>query len=156
MVWNGQELGILANTPKLLWSDSPYLEFYRKLLQAYRQNPALYQGDFHKIATSKPAAVYAFWRGAGQNRTVVVVNLADQPQHVTLESGASAGRYTEIFTAKDRVLAAREELDLEAWDYRVCVSGTPQPVTNAPGIDKPVNRKETGHGRAAVAGSRRP
>ena len=62
MVWNGQELGILANTPKLQWKDSPYLEFYRKLLRMYRENPALYRGQFCKIGTSKPEAVFAFWR----------------------------------------------------------------------------------------------
>lgn len=128
MVWNGQELGILTNTPKLQWNDSPYVEFYRKLLHAYHRNPALYQGEFHKIATSKPEAVYAFRRQAGQNRAVVVVNPTDQPQHVTLELGESAGHYTEVFAAEDRVLAAQEKLDLEPWAYRVYLNNASQSV----------------------------
>ena len=85
----------------------------------HRQNPALYQGEFHNIATSKPKTVYAFGRQSGQNRAVVVVNLTDQPQQVTLELGESAGHYTEVFTAEGRVLAAQEKLDLESWAYRV-------------------------------------
>ena len=124
MIWNGQELGILANTPKLRWTDSPYLEFYRKLLHAYRRNPALYRGEFHKIAASTPEAVYAFSRRAGRNRAVVVLNLADQLRQVTLEAGELAGHYTEVFTAEERVLAAEERLDLEPWAYKLYLSGT--------------------------------
>jgi hypothetical protein len=126
MIWNGQELGILSSTPKLQWKDSPYMEFYRKLLHTHRQNPALYQGKFHKIVTSKPEAVYAFWRRAGQNHAVVVVNLTDQPQHVTLELGEFAGHHTEVFTAEGRVLAAQEKLNLESWAYRVYLNSDSQ------------------------------
>jgi glycosidase len=126
MVWNGQELGILSSTPKLQWNDSPYLEFYRKLLHAYRLNPALYEGEFHQISTSNPKAVYAFWRRAGQNRAVVVVNLTDQPQQVTLELGESAGHYAEVFTAEDRMLAVQAKLDLEPWAYRVYLDNASQ------------------------------
>jgi len=128
MIWNGQELGILANTPKLQWKDSPYMEFYRKLLHAYRQNPALYQGEFHKIATSQPKTVYAFWRRAGQNRAVVVANLSDQLQQVTLQLGEFSGHYTEVFTAEDRVLAAQENLELESWAYGVYSNNASQPA----------------------------
>ena len=104
------------------------MEFYRKLLHAYRQNPALYQGEFHQIATSQPKAVYAFGRRSGQNRAVVVVNLADQPQQVTLQLGESAGHYTEIFTAEDRVLTTQEKRDLEPWAYRVYLNNASQSV----------------------------
>jgi glycosidase len=119
MIWNGQELGILADTQKLQWNDSPYLEFYRKLLHAYRQNPALWRGGFRKINTSKPEAVYAFWRGSGPNQAIVVVNLTDQPQRVELELGECAGQYSEVFTAEDIFLSAQQKLNLEAWAYRV-------------------------------------
>ena len=72
--------------------------------------------------------MYAFWRRAGQNRAVVVVNLTDQPQHVALELGEFAGHYTEVFTAEDRVLTAQEELDLEPWAYRVNLNNASQSV----------------------------
>jgi cyclomaltodextrinase / maltogenic alpha-amylase / neopullulanase len=119
MIWNGQELGILARTPKLQWTDSPYMAFYRKLFHAYRQNPALYQGEFQKIGTSKPEAVYAFCRRSGENQAIVVVNLTKQPCQITMELGESAGRYTEVFTGEERTFAAHERLDLEPWAYRV-------------------------------------
>jgi 1,4-alpha-glucan branching enzyme len=125
MIWNGQELGILAPTPKLKWQESPYTAFYRTLFHAYRGNPALYQGEFGRIAASKAEAVYAFWRRDGQNRAVVVVNLTAQPQRVTLEVGDAAGSYTELFAANAAALAARETVDLEPWAYRLYVSGTP-------------------------------
>ena len=74
--------------------DSPYLAFYRKLLHAYRENPALYLGSFGKIATRQPQSVYAFWRRAGQNRAVVVLNLSDRAQRESLDLGEAAGAYT--------------------------------------------------------------
>jgi glycosidase len=126
MIWNGQELGILAGTPKLKWEDNPYVAFYRALLHAYRRNPAMVEGDFVRIATSRPDAVYAFRRQAGENRVVVAVNLTDKAQQAALEVGGAAGAYTELFAAQGKTLAARENLDLEPWAYRVYVSGTPR------------------------------
>ena len=125
MVWNGQELGILSDTPKLHWKDCPSLVFYRALLHAYRENPALYRGAFGKIATVQPQAVYAFWRRAGQNRAVVVLNLCNRVQHETLDLGEVAGNYTEVFTGQKRTLAGKQVLDLEPWGYRLYLTGTP-------------------------------
>jgi cyclomaltodextrinase / maltogenic alpha-amylase / neopullulanase len=113
MIWNGQELGILSKTPKLRWKDSPYIDFYRKLFHAFRENPALYRGDFGRIGNSKPEAVYAFWRRSEDNRAVVVVNLADQPQRARLELGNFAGRYTELFSGESKTFVADDELALE-------------------------------------------
>ena len=133
MVWNGQELGILAKTPKLRWSDSPYLEFYRKLLHAYRENPALYEGDFHRIVIAKSESVYAFWRRTASNQAVVIVNLGNQKQHITLDMKEVAGGFTEVFTAESKDLATAE-LDLGPWGYKLFLRGTPGQVENR---DKP-------------------
>ena len=135
MVWNGQELGLLANTPKLRWNDSPYLEFYRKLLHAYRENPALYEGDFHRIAIVKSESVYAFWRSAGSNRAVVIVNLGNQPQHLVLNAGLIAGRYMETFTSSPRNLPS-DAVDLGPWEYRLYLTGTPGRAGQAEQGDK--------------------
>ena len=135
MVWNGQELGLLANTPKLRWNDSPYLEFYRKLLHAYRENPALYEGDFHRIAIVKSESVYAFWRSAGSNRAVVIVNLGNQTQHLVLNAGLIAGRYMETFTSSPRNLPS-DAVDLGPWEYRLYLTGTPGRAGQAEQGDK--------------------
>jgi hypothetical protein len=131
MIWNGQELGILARTPRLKWQESPYTAFYRTLLGAYRRNPALYLGEFGRIAASPLDAVYAFWRRAGENRAVVVVNLSGEARRTALEVGEAAGQYTELFAASAKTLAARETLDLEPWAYRLYVRGTPDAHTPA-------------------------
>ena len=122
MIWNGQELGILAGSQKLKWKESPYVAFYRALFQAYRHNPALYRGEFARIATSRPEAVYAFCRRDGQNRAVVAVNLSARPEKVTLDLGDAAGACTELFTAEAKTLAVKEDLDLGPWEYRVYLS----------------------------------
>ena len=102
-------------------------EFYRALLHACRENPALYSGDFGKIATAQPQAAYAFWRHAGQNRAVVVLNLSDHAQRETLDLSGVAGNYREVFTGQSKRLTGKENLDLEPWGYRVYLSGTPLP-----------------------------
>ena len=122
MIWNGQELGILAGTGKLNWKESPYQAFYRALFHAYRRNPALSKGEFAAIPASRPEAAYAFCRRDGQNRVVVIVNLTSQRQRVTIDVGDAAGDYTEVFTSKASTLKAKEDLDLEAWAYRVYVT----------------------------------
>jgi glycosidase len=132
MIWNGQELGILARTPRLQWNDNPYRAFYRTLLNAYRHNPALYAGAFSRITSSQPEAVYAFGRQSGSNQVVAVVNLAERAQSVTLNVGPAAGDYTEIFTAEPCRLAATAELELAPWAFKVFVTGTPQPTAKTP------------------------
>ena len=127
MIWNGQELGILARTPKLQWTDGPYVEFYRRLFHAYRRNPALYGGQFGKVPSSEPQAVYAFWRRDGRNRAVVVVNLSDRSPAVTLSLGDAAGQYIELFTGESRQLSAGEAIRLGPWDCKVYLAGTPGP-----------------------------
>jgi glycosidase len=127
MVWNGQEQNILGNTPRLTWDDkTPYFGFYKTILHAYRENPALYEGDFKKIDSSNADTVYAFGRRAGGNKVVVVVNLSGNAGHVKVKLGSFAGRYEEIFGADKQELKGDEELDLPAWGYKVFVSGTPK------------------------------
>ncbi len=123
LVWNGQELGIFSHTPKLQWKGSPYLDFYRKLLHAYRENPALYEGDFHRITTAKPASVYAYRRRTASNQAVVIVNLGNQPQHITLGVNEVAGKFSEVFTGESKDLTAAE-LDLRPWGYKLFVRST--------------------------------
>ena len=105
------------------WKGSPYLDFYRKLLHAYRENPALYEGDFHRITTAKPASVYAYRRRTASNQAVVIVNLGNQPQHITLGVNEVAGKFSEVFTGESKDLTAAE-LDLRPWGYKLFVRST--------------------------------
>ena len=132
LVYNGQEMGSGAAAPPAqpeARRSSPAWAFYRDLLRLARESPALYEGDFVRVASSRSRAVYAFVRRRGPHQVLVVLNLSGEPQAVTLQSGVMAGEYTELFTEGRRAFARTGELQLEPWGYRVYVrtaSGTPK------------------------------
>lgn len=130
MILNGQEIGNTKRIDydklghdRIQWVDNPELrEFYTKLLRAYRDNPAIWGGDFIKVRSSDDAHVYAFVRRRGDDRALVVVNLSDQERLISLNSGAITGQYTELFTNEIKQIAHGESMTLGAWAYRIYVA----------------------------------
>jgi len=126
LVYNGQEtytpgdLGLppVPDTPEKLRA-APNFDFFRRLLNAYRMHPALYEGAFTKVPSSHDAAVYAFLRIRGNDRVLVVLNLSPVPQAAALRSAGLPGRYREIFTEKEARFGDAAALTLEPWAYRV-------------------------------------
>ena len=127
LLYNGQETGWNLNKG-VNWDDpigwkasSEWQPFYQKLLGLYKDHRALQCGDFVKIPSSNDAAIYAFARGRDADKIVVVLNLSDKPQSFGLQSEAMAGSYAEAFSGETKTLAARETMQLGAWEYRVYV-----------------------------------
>lgn len=124
LIWNGQEIGKLEPSwGPINWQPSPYFEFYSQLLHLYRNNPALHQGNFTRISSSDDTKIYAFLREKGQNRVLVVLNLSDEPVSGHLLAKEIVGQYRGVFTGAKEHIAARQEIHLKPWDYRVYVAG---------------------------------
>ena len=122
LLYNGQELSFAKTDPSPTLgarARSAVYPFYRDLLELYQNNPALNSGSFAKIATNNDDKVYAFTRQSGANRVLVVVNLSEQPQTVTLQSAAVAGQYVDAFGNFKASLSASPTLKLDGWKYRV-------------------------------------
>ena len=125
LLYNGQELSFAKVDPSPAATSrpqSPVYPFYRDLLELYQNNPALVNGSFAKIATDNDDKIYAFTRRSGSNRMLVVVNLSEQPQTVTLQNAAVAGQYADAFDGSKANLSASPMLKLDGWKYRVYVA----------------------------------
>ncbi len=150
LIYNGQEMSLLKVNPPLQAEarlSSPVWGFYSRLLQLYQEQPAVVQGSFTKIVSNHDDKVYAFVRQSaesaesaesgqrGQNRVLVVVNLSDQAQAVTLNDASSAnasanasaanvslaGDYTDWFGKRLIKLDASPSFKLAPWAYQVYV-----------------------------------
>jgi glycosidase len=102
--------------------ESPFLEFYTRLLNLYQKTPALYAGEFIKVPSDNDANVYAYLRRDGAQKVFVVLNLSADPQSATLSAAAITGQYSELFTDAKMSLAGKAAFTLQPWEYRVYVS----------------------------------
>jgi len=126
MIYNGQEFytpGSLEalpvpTTPETLRA-APNYDFFRRLLNAYQDHPALSEGAFTKIPSDQDAAVYAFARFRDKDRVIVVLNLSGEARTAKLRSAALPGRYREVFTGKEARFGEAATLTLEPWGYRI-------------------------------------
>ena len=123
LLYNGQEMSLLRANPPLAAEArrrSPLWTFYRSLLRLHQGHAALFEGTFSRIACDSDP-VYAFSRQRGRNRILVLVNLSDQPQSVTLGDASVAGKYRDWFQNQDVRLTPASSTDFAPWDYRVYV-----------------------------------
>ncbi len=146
LVFDGQEAGMrvfdghtvqdsinLGHDPqvKIDWTDpGAYRDFYTRLLQLFRANPALHQpgmADFRKLDTRGADSAYAFIRRREEHQVVVVTNLSAAAISITLDpqpnAGSIDGDYVELFSQQAIALHAGDTLSLEPWGHRVFVRG---------------------------------
>jgi len=129
LVLGGQEVGLDRRLPgstrgprePIQWVDSPWRDFYTRLLNLYQRSPALYAGEFVKVTSTHDDKVYAYLRRAADDKVLVVLNLSDAPQEVTLRSAPMAGKYKELFNEQTQRLGADANFKLSPWEYRVYV-----------------------------------
>ena len=135
LVFEGQEVGdskSLGHAPsvKTDWSDPDGMRpFYTKLLQLFRENPALHHAgmaDFRKIDLVPGDFPYAFVRRDGDRAVLVIANLSpnDYPS-VRIDpqpnAGSIDGTYVELFTNQTHAIHAGQTIHLAPWEYRVYV-----------------------------------
>lgn len=126
MIWNGQELGILERSPqKFAWAQNRWFEFYRRLFSLYREHPALFRGDFRRLALDCPG-VYAFVRQSEGDCVVTAVNFSGQTARCALgglphDLPDDRRVLREIFTEEERPAAdlASQPLELSPRSYFV-------------------------------------
>ena len=129
LVYSGQEAGLdyalkFFDKDTVDWKDSPYQDFYTKLLKLNLENQALWNGtaggDFKRIKTSNDETVYAFTRTKGENKVFVLLNLiGDQPINVTFEGTTHTGDYEELFSEQSFSINEGFTLAVEPYGYKV-------------------------------------
>lgn len=129
LIYGGQEAGLdkrlrFFDKDTIDWSATPLEGFYTTLLQLKKDNEALWNGAYgaraERINTqSNTANVYAFKRELNGDQVVVITNLSDQPEEVSLDKGSVSGEYTEAFSGKKSTLEDGASFNLKPWEYLV-------------------------------------
>jgi len=130
LMYNGQEIGwdkrlnFFEKDP-IEWIDSKYEDFYSALFNLKLKNKALLNGndggDVFRIPSTNDKAVYAFVREKENDKILVILNLSDKSQGVTLTGGEMKGKYKDLFTKEKITVKAKHDFELAPWDYRVYV-----------------------------------
>ncbi len=127
MVYSGQEaalkkrLSFFEKDP-IPWNGYPLQDFYTRLLQLKKRNPALANGDacaeMETLPLSSSPWVYGFVRRREQAAVLTAVNLDGQPHELTLRT-LGPGTYRELFSQQIMRLGSGSKVLLPAHGYRV-------------------------------------
>ena len=96
-------------------------KFYRTLLNLRKNNPALAaNAPFRKISAGNEKAVYAYTRQKGSNKILVILNLSNEEQTISIKDKALTGNPYNVFMGRREPLGATT-WKMEAWGYAVYV-----------------------------------
>jgi len=105
------------------WNEVPMHSFYRKLNQLKKENKALWSGPFGgtmiDINKGQNDNVFACTREKDGDRVIIVLNLCNKNQLLTLNNDHLAGKYTDVFTREDIYPGKGFTFDLHPWEYIV-------------------------------------
>lgn len=136
LIYNGEEV---ANDRKLSlfekvdidWSRPDEMRsLYRRLFQLRREHKALSRGEMVRVPSSADQDVYAFFRIAGRDRVLVVLNFSPEARAALLDlpldrivPRVKRATLTEVFTGEELRLVPSESrelsLQLAPREYRV-------------------------------------
>jgi glycosidase len=91
---------------------------YKKLFQLKKSNPALADGVYTGV-TNDNDKVFSFLRSKGDHKVLVVVNLSEQKQNVTLNQGDI--KSMEGLWKKETITPKDGKLKLELQPYAIQV-----------------------------------
>ena len=126
LVYSGQETGLdqrleFFKKDTIDWDGYEYEDMYRTLFELKDRNEALwngqYGGEFQSVATNHPETVLAYKRVKGENEVLVVLNMSDSEQSITLQ-GIEPTEYTEVFSSESMTVG-EEPISLAGHDYLV-------------------------------------
>jgi len=131
LIYSGQEAGLnkrleFFEKDSINWGTFEKVPFYTSLLKLKRENPALWNGEAggktQIIGNSNEKSVLVYLREKGENRVMVVLNLSNGVQEVTLsKEGNYAGDYLNFFGNSGVSLTSEMEFQLGPWNYMVLV-----------------------------------
>lgn len=128
LVYDGQEAGMnkrlkFFSRDPIDWKPSPFRELYTKLFTLKHENPALRNGDqggpMEILSNTKPKTVFAFTRQKSGHKVLVILNLGDKNEDVTITGASMSGTYNELFTNHHKTFTSNETMSLKPWAYFV-------------------------------------
>ncbi len=127
LIYSGQEAGLnkrlqFFEKDEIDWSGLSKQDFYKRLIQTKRENPALWNGNAGgpvKYLAADDGQVLAFEREKDGNKVIVILNLSGTARTAAVQAGASAGRYYDVFGQSYTNIGAGQTFTLAPWGYRI-------------------------------------
>ncbi len=126
LLYSGQEAGMdyalkFFEKDTIEWGDYQLQDFYTKLLQLNKDQPALWngihRGSFQRLETGADEEVYAYVRAKDESKVVVVCNFSDAPAQVKID-GLPAGNFEALFESPE-VSSFSNGKELKPFEYHV-------------------------------------
>jgi len=122
LIYSGQEEPVLR--PLQFFEKDPIVfgkfgraKFYKTLLNLRKSNPALSaNASFRKINAGNEKAIYAFVREKGTHKVMVILNLSDKEQNISIKDKTLLGNPYNVFIGKKESLTD-QPWKIEAWGY---------------------------------------
>lgn len=122
LIYSGQEEPVLR--PLQFFEKDPIVfgkfgraKFYKTLLNLRKENPALSaNASFRKINAGNEKAIYAFVREKGTHKLLVILNLTDKEQNISIKDKTLLGNPYNVFIGKKESLTDKP-WKMEGWGY---------------------------------------
>src|SRR5450631_2733565 len=126
LIYSGQEEPVLRSLQffekdPIVFGKFGRAKFYKTLLNLRKTNPALaVNASFLKINVGDENAIYAFVREKGSNKILVILNLSDKEQSISVKDESLSGNPYNVFMGRNEPLGIKP-WKMEAWGYAIYV-----------------------------------
>lgn len=130
LVYNGQETSLdrrlkFFEKDPIDWTSMDLVPFYQTLLNLHQTHPSLIVGKGQtkpRFLTKKTETnVLAYVRESGDKKVLVILNLSEKEQVVTLKDQGIIGAYQNAFTGQTITVKSTHQEKLSPWGYAVYV-----------------------------------
>ncbi|GMQ57809.1 alpha-amylase family glycosyl hydrolase [Vallitalea sediminicola] len=127
LIYSGQEASLnkrleFFEKDEIDWSDLSKQDFYKKLINLKKENPALWynntQGKMTFLNTSNNH-VLIYIRQKDDNTVITVINLSNETVNTTCDFGDYAGEYIEYFSNEKTSLSTQYSIDIAPFSFLV-------------------------------------
>ena len=129
LIYTGQEAGLnkrllFFDKDSVDWSNLEMQQFYKRLIQLKKVQPALWNGaaggQLTIVPTTMPKKVLAFTRVKDNSQILAIFNLTAQPVNAIIQL-PQAGDYKEYFSGEAKKLKKGTTITLEKWGVRIYI-----------------------------------
>jgi alpha-amylase len=124
LIYGGQEEPVLRalqffEKDPIVFGKYGRAKFYQTLLDLRKNNPALAaNASFRKVNAGDEKTVYAYVREKGASKVLIILNLSDKEQTLSIKDTSLSGNPYNVFTGRKETLGSKP-WKMEAWGYAV-------------------------------------
>jgi glycosidase len=131
LIYNGQEAGLnkrlqFFEKDTIDWKEHRFKNIYTRLFKLKTENEALFNGErggkLNELESSERANIFAFIREKNDDKILAIFNLSDKAIAFEIKDVSLNGSYIDIFTDEEMTFHNTENINLDAWGYKVLVN----------------------------------